>query len=263
MNYSLIGTGFISPRHLEAIYSTHGKIIDLVNTAHGQSVWKKIVKNPKTDCVVVLTPNDLHFAMALAAAKNKKIVLCEKPLTIDSRQAEILSKYKNIFTVLQLRHHPLVKELKKTISAGNKKYEVEMDIAVHRDKNYYQIWKGQSKRSGGLLFNLGIHYFDLLLYLFGQPKKFKTLTLNEKTGTGVLEGKNYTCRWHVSTDEAREKQRRVFKINRENYNFSAKDNLSYENLHRFVYQDLLKGKGITPQEALKSIKLVEELYNSI
>ncbi len=260
MNYSLIGTGFISPRHLEAIYYTHGKVIDLVNTAHGENVWKRIVKNPKTDCVVVLTPNDLHFEMVLTAAKNKKIVLCEKPLTIDSRQAEILSKYKNIFTVLQLRYHPLVKELKEKISTSNKKYEVEMDIAVHRDKDYYKMWKGQFKRSGGVLFNLGIHYFDLLLHLFGQPKKIKTLTLNGETGTGTIEGKNYQCRWHINTNETKQNQRRVFRINSENYNFSSKDNLSYENLHRFVYQDLLKGKGITPKEALKSIKLVEKLY---
>jgi len=259
MNYSLIGTGFISPRHLEAIYYTHGKIIDVVNTTHGENAWKKIVKNPKTNCVVILTPNDLHFEMALAAAKNKKIVLCEKPLTIDSKKAEILSKYHNVFTVLQLRYHPLAKELKEKIKK-NKKYEIEMDISVHRDKDYYKIWKSQFKRSGGVLFNLGIHYFDLLLYLFGQPKKFKTLTLNEKTGTGVLEGKNYICKWKVSTDEKKENQRRVFKINGKNYNFSSKDNLSYENLHRFVYQDLLKGKGITPEESLKSIKLVEKLY---
>jgi UDP-N-acetyl-2-amino-2-deoxyglucuronate dehydrogenase len=263
MNFSIIGTGFISPRHIEAIYYTHGKVIDIINTAHGENEWKKIIKNPKTDCIVVLTPNDLHFKMALAAAKAKKIVLCEKPLTINSKDAEILTKYPNIFTVLQLRYHPLTKELKEKISAEsrkNKKYEIEMDISVYRDKNYYKIWKGQFKRSGGVLFNLGIHYFDLLLYLFGQPEKIKTLTLNEKVGTGVIEGKNYTCRWHISTDEKRQNQRRVFKINGIDYNFSSKDNLSHENLHRFIYQDLEKGKGITPKQAIESIKLVEKLY---
>ena len=102
MNYSNIGTGFISPRHIEAIYYTKGKIIDIVNTAHGQNTWKKAVKNPKTDCIVILTPNDLHFKMALAAIKNKKIVLCEKPLCIDSKKAEILAKYKNIFVVFHV-----------------------------------------------------------------------------------------------------------------------------------------------------------------
>ena len=236
MNYSIIGTGFISPRHIEAIYYTKGKIIDVINTAHGENTWKKAIKNPKADCIVILTPNNLHFKIALEAAKNKKMVLCEKPLTINSKTAEILSKYQNIFTVLQLRYHPLVKELKKKIKK-NEKYEIEMDISVYRDKWYYKIWKGQTKRSGGVLFNLGIHYFDLLVYLFGEPKKTKTLTLNDKTGTGIIEGKNY--------------------------NFSSKDNLSYENLHRFVYQNLVKKRGIKPQQALKSIKLVEKLSKKI
>jgi len=262
MNYSIIGTGFIMPRHAEAIYYTKGKIIDIVNTAHGQNTWKKIIKNPKTDCIVILTPNDLHFKMALKAAQNKKIVLCEKPLCIDSKQAEILSKYKNIFVVLQLRYHPKVKKLKKEIKK-DRKYKIEMDISVHRDKWYYKIWKGQTKRSGGVLFNLGIHYFDLLLYLFGQPQEIKTLSLNDETGTGLIKGKNYICNWKVSTDEPKNSQRRVFKINGKNYNFSAKDNLSYENLHRHVYEDLLKNKGITPKQSLKSIKLIEKLYESL
>jgi len=261
MNYSIIGTGFIMPRHAEAIYYTKGKIVDIVNTAHGQNTWRKAVKNPKTDCVVILTPNDLHFEIALEAAKNKKIVLCEKPLTIDSKKAEILSKYPNIFTVLQLRHHPKVKKLKQEIKK-DKEYKIKMDISVHRDAWYYKIWKGQTKRSGGVLFNLGIHYFDLLIHLFGKPIEVKTLTLNDKTGTGIIKGKNYTCNWKVSTDETKEKQRRIFKINNKSLNLSSKDNLSYENLHRHVYEDLLKGRGTNPQEALKSIKLIEQLYKS-
>jgi len=261
MNYSIIGTGFIMPRHAEAIYYTKGKIVDIVNTAHGENSWKRVVKNPKTDCIVILTPNDLHFEMALEAAKNKKIVLCEKPLTINSKKAEILSQYPNIFTVLQLRHHPKVKKLKQEIKK-DKEYKIKMDISVHRDAWYYKIWKGQTKRSGGVLFNLGIHYFDLLTHLFGKPTEARTLTLNDKTGTGIIKGKNYTCNWKVSTDETKEKQRRIFKINNKSLNLSSKDNLSYENLHRHVYEDLLKGRGTTPKEALKSIKLIERLYKS-
>ncbi|MBL7053967.1 Gfo/Idh/MocA family oxidoreductase [Patescibacteria group bacterium] len=262
MNYSIIGTGFIMPRHAEAIYYTKGKIIDIINTAHGQNNWQTIIKNPKTDCIVILTPNDLHFEMALMAAKNKKIVLCEKPLTINLKQIEKLAKYPNIFTVLQLRHHPKIKQLKKEINK-NTQYKIEMDISAHRDKWYYKIWKGQKQRSGGVLFNLGIHYFDILIYLFGTPIESKTLTLNDKTGTGIIKGKNYICNWKISTDTPKNKQKRIFKINGINYNFSSKDNLSYENLHRNVYQDLLKGKGITPKQALKSTKLIEKLYESL
>jgi len=265
MNYSIIGTGFIMPRHAEAIYYTKGKIvdiIDIINIAHGENSWKRAVRNPKTDCIVILTPNDLHFKIALEAAKNKKIVLCEKPLTLDSKEAEILSQYPNIFTVLQARYHPKIKKLKQEIKK-DKEYKIKIDISVYRDKQYYKIWKGQIKRSGGILFNLGIHYFDILLYLFGKPTETKALTLNDKAGTGIIKGKNYICNWKMSTDETKGKQRRIFKINNKSLNLSSKDNLSYENLHRHVYKDLLKGKGATPKEALKSIKLIEQLYESI
>jgi hypothetical protein len=87
--------------------------------------------------------------------------------------------------------------------------------------------------------------------------------LDDKTGEGIIKGDNYICRWRVSTDEARDKQRRVFKINGQDYNFSSQDNLSFEDLHRFVYQDLVKGKGQGPEDSLKSIKLIEKLYDSV
>ena len=261
MKFTLIGSGFILPRHAESINFVGGKIVDIINTAHGGNTWKEAVKNPDVDCIVILTPNDLHFPIALEALQNNRIVLCEKPLVLNSQDATILSQYKNIFTTLQLRYHPLVKKLKEEISRA-KKNEIEMDISVYRDEKYYQSWKGQKERSGGVLFNLGIHYFDLLLYLFGQSRKLQTDFLDDHAGTGVIEGDNFICRWKVSTGERRDNQKRVFKINGVDYNFSSQDNLSYENLHRYVYQDLVKKSGITPEEAGVSIKLVEDLYSS-
>ncbi len=261
MKFSIIGTGFIMPHHAQAIYNVNGEIRDIVNDTHGENAWREMVKNTDADCIVVLTPNDLHFNMVMAASEQGKIVLCEKSLAIKSSEAEILAKKPNIFTVLQLRHHKLAKQLKSEIKKDNK-YEIEMDISVYRDEKYYKSWKGQKERSGGILFNLGIHYFDLLLYLFGEPKKALASFLDEKTGKGTVEGENYICRWRVSTDEKRDNQRRLFKINGKDYNFSSKDNLSYENLYTFIYKDLLEGKGIAPTEALKSIKLVEKLYES-
>jgi len=259
MKFLLIGNGFIVPVHKEAIKSIGGEIIDIIDKNQGEEKWKEEVKKTDADCIVILTPNDLHFKMAKFSAESGKIVLCEKPLVIKSEHARILAEKPNIYTVLQLRHHPLVKKLKSEIRK-DKNYKIEMDISVYRDEKYYKSWKGIEERSGGLLFNLGIHYFDLLLYLFGKEKKVTTLTLSEKTGTGIIGGNNYMCSWRVSTDERRDNQRRIFKINNVNYNFSSQDNLSYANLHKFIYQDLLKGRGITPQEVLRSIELVEKLY---
>lgn len=261
MKFSIIGTGFILPAHVLAIRDIGGEIIDIVNDSHSPDAWKEMIRNTVAECIVILTPNDLHFDMAMMAAENRKIVLCEKPLTITSIKAQELTKRNNVFTVLQLRHHPFIEKIKSEIhkDGGN---EVNIDISVYRDSKYYAGWKGKAERSGGLLFNLGIHYFDLLLHLFGEAKKASVQSLSDKVGEGTIEGTEYLCRWRISTDEKRETQHRIFKVNGVDYNFSNKDNLSYENLHRFVYEDLTNGKGITPDEALKSITLVENLYEA-
>ena len=259
--FSFIGTGFIMPRHAEAVDYINGEVLDFVNESQGPEAWREVIKNPRTDYVCILAPNDLHYEMAVESLKLGKTVLCEKPLTIKSSEARSLQDLGKVFVVLQLRHHPLVKELREKIRGG-KFYNIEMDISVYRDEEYYAGWKGMSNRSGGVLFNLGIHYFDLLMYLFGDPHRVSTISLDEKTGSGELEGSNFLCKWRVSTGERQDNQRRTFKIDGSEYNFSSKDNLSYENLHRFVYEDLLNNKGVGPAEAAKSIELVEKLYES-
>jgi len=261
MKFLLIGNGFIAPIHKEAIKSIQGEIVGVVDESQGKDKWKEEIAKTDADCVVILTPNDLHFEMAKFASERGKLVLCEKPLALSSEHVKILAEKPNIFSVFQLRHHPLAKKLKTEI-ISEKKYDVEIDVSVHRDEHYYQCWKGQNERSGGILFNLGVHFFDLLLYLFGDAQKTETAFLDLKTGEGIIEGKNYKCRWRISTNETKENQRRVFKIDGKDYNFSSKDNLAYENLHKFVYQDLMEGKGILPEEALKPIKLIERLCKS-
>src|SRR3989338_5826137 len=137
MRFSIIGTGYIMPRHADAIVNhVHGKIVDVANTSRGEDAWRDAVKNPRADCIVILTPNDLHFEMAMRSCEEGKIVLCEKPLVIRSSEARVLAGKPNIFVVLQLRHHPLVRQLKREISP-EKTYEIDMDIAVHRDPAYY------------------------------------------------------------------------------------------------------------------------------
>ena len=256
MNFGIIGTGFIFRKHVQTIYKVGGKIVDVVDRAHGPKAWREIPKNPEVDCVVILAPNNLHFEMTKFSVEQGKIVLCEKPLTLKSKEARILAKYENIFTVYQLRYHPIIKKLKSEIRE-DKNYQIEMDILVHRDEDYWRSWKGDFKSSGGILFNLGIHYFDLLLYLFGEPIEISTHLLTERKGGGEIKGKNYLYRWRIDAETPKEKQKRLFKINGVNYDFSSR-----ENLHIFVYQDLLQRKGVTSGEALKSIELIEKIYAS-
>jgi UDP-N-acetyl-2-amino-2-deoxyglucuronate dehydrogenase len=258
--FAIIGKGFIYQSHEKAIKEIGGEIVDVSDGPEESLSWKDMVKNTKADCIIVLTPNYLHFEMIKFSLENNKKVLCEKPLVINSTDASSFVGRSDVFACLQLRYHPVAKRLKEEIN-HDKKYDIEMNISVYRDPEYYTMWKGKKEKSGGVLFNLGIHYFDMLLYLFGEAEEAKASYLDEKTGEGTILGKNYNCKWRVSTDEAKDSQRRIFKINGISYNFSSKDNLSFENLHRYIYEDLLRGKGVVSEECLKSIKLVEKLYH--
>jgi len=264
LKFIIIGKGFIFPKHKEAIEKIGGEIVEVVEELSGQDAWKDVIRKTQADYIVILTPNNLHFEMVKFSAENGKMVLCEKPLALKLEEARILTGYPNIFIVYQLRHHPVIKKLKSEIykaeqaccGAGKKdgNYKIEMDISVYRDEAYWKSWKGMADSSGGILFNLGIHYFDLLLYLFGEPIEISTQLLTEKIGEGTIKGKNYLCNWRISAEAPQDGQRRIFKINGVNYGFSSK-----ENLHLHVYKDLLEKKGITPEEALKSIELIEKI----
>ena len=254
--FAIIGKGFIYNLHAEAITKIGGEIVDIVDESGGPDAWKEMVKKTEADRVVILAPNHLHFEMVKFSAENGKMVLCEKPLALKSEEARILSQYPNIFTVYQLRYHPFTNKLKSEIKE-KENYKVEINVSVHRDEDYWKSWKGVQDKSGGIIFNLGIHYFDLLLYLFGEPTEVSTKLLIHKTAEGKISGKNYSCNWRISAEAPKDNQYRLFKINGVNYDFS-----SGENLHTFVYQDLLEGKGITPKESLKSIELIEKIYGN-
>lgn len=251
--FAIIGKGFIFEKHSQAIKEIGGEIADIVEKSTDKDGWKKAVQSTLADHVVILAPNSLHFEMAKFSAENGKTVLCEKPLTLKSSEAEILAGFSDIFAVFQLRYHSLVKKLRSEIKEGGK-YEVEMDIAVHRDEDYWKSWKGREEESGGFLFNFGIHYFDLLIHIFGIPSSISTVFLDKKEGKGKIEGDNYICNWKISAKAEANGQKREFKVNGVPYDFSQN-----ENLYLPLYQDLLQKKGITPKEALSSIELVEKI----
>jgi UDP-N-acetyl-2-amino-2-deoxyglucuronate dehydrogenase len=261
LKFLLIGDGFIAPRHKEAISEIGGELVGVIDKDKGENAWKSAILEKEAQYVVILTPNDLHFEISKFAAENGKIVLCEKPLAIKTSDVIELDKFPNIFSVLQLRYHPDIEKIKAEIKKDFKN-DIEMNISVYRDENYYNGWKGKIEKSGGPLFNLGVHYFDLLLYIFGDEKIISLDYLSDKTGKGKIEGDNYICNFTISTDAERKNQKRVFRINDKQYNFSSQDNLSYENLHRFVYEDLINGMGVRPKEALKAINLIENLYKN-
>ena len=256
--FALIGTGFIFSKHIAAIHNIGGEVVDMANEFFGENYWREMIKNTKANYIVILTPNDLHYEMAKEAADLGKIVLCEKPIALKYSQAKTLAEYPNIFGVLQLKYHPLVRKIKEQIEQEDY-FNIFMDICLHRDRYYFKSWKGDKKRSGGILFNLGIHYFHLLEYLFGKPTGKPISTGNDKLVVGMIKGKNYCCKFRLEANEKIREPRRVFIINGRTYNFSSQENLANENLHDYVYEDLIKGKGVKGRELAESVKFIEDL----
>jgi UDP-N-acetyl-2-amino-2-deoxyglucuronate dehydrogenase len=233
------GKGFIYPKHKEAMESIGGVEVDKIEEA---------------DWVVILTPNYLHYEMILEALEKGKKVLCEKPLVIKPEHCQDLihlqrTHSKTIYTVAQLRYHPILNKIPR------KSYnEIEIYVEVHRDKEYWKSWKADPEKSGGILYNLGIHYLDLVIWLFGEPKEAHWNLLGDKENMGYFKGDDYICKYDFSYKAPPDKQRRVFRINGVEYDLREP-----HNLHKKVYQDLIQGRGISPDEVLSVIKLIEKL----
>jgi UDP-N-acetyl-2-amino-2-deoxyglucuronate dehydrogenase len=239
LKFYVIGKGFIYPKHQEAIESVGGEITDNIN---------------KADWVVILTPNFLHYKMVCDAINLNKNVLCEKPLALSSRACKNIikkaqEKRVKIITVSQLRYLPILKKVK-----IKKKNSIKIDVDVHRDEKYFKSWRGDERRSGGILFNLGIHYFDIIINLFGEPINAGNIIFGRNENIGQFAGKNYCCHYRFSYLANQDEQKRIFKINGVNYDLKTNDNM-----HKFIYKDLLSGMGMEPKEALKAILLIERL----
>lgn len=264
--WALIGSGgFIAPRHRAAIEHIGDRVIltcDINPQSHPDFIdWGEMRRSKEWGLVThvaLCVPNDLHYSMAMEAAKEGKIVLCEKPLTVSPWTCEQMPE--NVYTVLQLRHHPEVIRLK---IEGKTAKEVEMRIKVKRDASYWHSWKGQEARSGGILFNLGIHYFDLLIYLFGDEAglfKIEEVHTAPRKASGTVIIGTTRCKYTIEISDSADGQDRALTIDGKPVSLSKSDNLSFEDLHKRVYEALIFDHvGVTPKEAMKSIILVDTL----
>jgi UDP-N-acetyl-2-amino-2-deoxyglucuronate dehydrogenase len=263
MNFAVIGNGFIAPRHIDAIKHVGGKVVAVCDIDQGKRVegvdffedYKEAVQ--KADAVAICTPNHLHVPMALYCVAQGKKVLSEKPLGISLEQVSLLPNDGTVFTVLQLRHHPEVLRLKKSLDSGP--HKVRMKIVVHRGDSYWNSWKGDSAQSGGILMNIGIHYFDLLTHLFGHKYTINSSEYRPDRATGIIEFVNTIAEYEVAIIPTTNGQDRLLSIDGETVSLSKQDNLSFEDLHKLVYEEFANGRGILPEESAVSIKLVDDL----
>lgn len=290
-NFALIGAGgYIAPRHLEAIKDTNNNLIAALDPhdsvgildryfpnadffteferfdRHAEKL-RRLNEDKRIHYVSICSPNYLHDAHIRFALRIGANAICEKPLVLSPWNLDALAELeketgKKIFTVLQLRKHPSIVELKKRLSRekNNKKYDVELTYITPRGHWYFNSWKGETIKSGGIAANIGVHFFDMLIWIFGDVIESQLHYSDEKKAAGYLELKKAKVKWFLSIDkdDLRDKERkgnkafRSIKINGEEVEFSE----GFTNLHTVVYKDILEGGGFGIKDARPAIKLV-------
>lgn len=224
------------------------------------------------DYVSICSPNylhDAHIRMALRVGAN---AICEKPLVLNPWNLDLLSEIeaesgRKIFSVLQLRLHPAIVALKEKYKSTSKKHEVKLTYFTSRGSWYLYSWKGDMERSGGLATNIGIHFFDMLIWIFGKVTAYEVIENNAQSTMGTLELENANVEWDLSINADRIPQKvkannqrtyRNISIDNEEVEFSE----GFSDLHTEVYKNILSGSGFGVHDARPSIELVHKLRNA-
>lgn len=295
-NFALIGAaGYIAPRHLRAIKDTGNNLIAALDKFDSVGVMDsyfpnadffveferfdrhiekiKRQQNINLDFVSICTPNYLHDSHIRMALRRDADAICEKPLVLNPWNVDALADIEkesgqNIYTILQLRLHPSIIALKQEIENGpkDKIYDVDLTYITSRG-NWYDIsWKGDKSKSGGIATNIGVHFYDMLSWVFGEVKtNIIHLRENDKSA-GYLEFEKARVRWYLSIDEnslpkeLREIGQRTYRsivVNNEEIEFSG----GFTELHTKSYQEILKGRGFGLLDAKQSIEIVHDIRN--
>lgn len=294
-NFAIIGVaGFIAPRHLKAIKETGNTLLAAVdkNDSVGildsyfphaaffieferfdRHVEKLKKQGQKIDYFVICSPNYLHDAHIRFALRYGAEVICEKPLVLNPwnisslRDIEIESG-KKINTILQLRLHPQILKLKNKIDKSSiKNFEVELTYITSRGNWYYTSWKGDETKSGGIATNIGIHFFDMLIWIFGGVKSSIVNIHNHDTAAGVLHLDNAKVKWFLSINEDNLPQEikakgiktyRTVKVNHDLQEFSE----GFTDLHTKSYENIIEKGGFGLNDSLPSIQLSHDIRNT-
>jgi len=294
-NFALIGAaGYIAPRHMKAIKDTGNRLIAALdkNDSVGildsyfpeadffteferfdRHIEKQKRKGIKTDFVSVCSPNYLHDSHIRFGLRVGANVICEKPVVLNPWNIDALAEIEKetgnkIFTILQLRLHPAIIALKEKISneAEGQKHEVDLDYITSRGHWYYASWKGDIQKSGGIATNIGVHFFDMLMWVFGAVKQNIVTEHSASTASGILELEKATVKWRLSIDanalpadirSAGKRTYRALNIDGESFEFSD----GFTELHTKSYENILAGNGFPLMETKRVIELVHQIRN--
>jgi UDP-N-acetyl-2-amino-2-deoxyglucuronate dehydrogenase len=289
-NFGLLGaSGYIAPRHMQAIKDTGNNLsvamdkfdsVGILDSFFPEAdffteferlerhVNKLQHSDQKLDYVSICSPNYLHDSHIRFALRNKAHAICEKPLVLNPWTLESLEQAEketgfNIYSVLQLRLHSSIIALKKKISESPKDtvYEVDLTYLTSRGTWYYTTWKADENRSGGIATNIGVHFFDMLGWIFGKVKTNEVHISEIDKAAGYLEFEKARVRWFLSInadmlpDEVIQKGQRTYRsitIDGEELEFSG----GFTDLHTQTYQHILSGQGYRVSDARTAIETV-------
>ena len=291
-NFALTGiAGYIAPRHLQAIKDTGNNLVAAVDPHDSVGILDRYFPNASffteierfdrhleklrrssskdaIDYLSVCSPNHLHDAHIRLAFRLHADAICEKPLVIKPSNLDALQELEQeygqkVYNVLQLRVHQRIIDLKEKIQndKSNKKHDVTLTYITSRGPWYKYSWKGDQEKSGGISTNIGIHFFDMLMWIFGKVQDFRVHLFEENKVSGFIELENANIRWYLSIDdndlptEAKEKNQRTFRsiqIDGNEVEFSD----GFTDLHTIVYDKIIKGEGYGIEEARDAIELV-------
>lgn len=288
-NFAVIGVGgFVAPRHLDAIRDTGNCLLAAVDPNDSVGILdrysfevkffreierfdrflEKARRGPeegRVHYVTVCSPNYLHDAHVRLGLRIGANVICEKPLVINPWNLDALQELeaesgRRISTVLQLRHHPNLLRLRGELSQ-TRRHDVQLTYITARGGWYDVSWKGSEERSGGVVTNIGIHFFDLLVWLFGDVQRCEVHLHETRRMSGFLELQNADVRWFLSVEPSdlpfpasagKKTTYRSITVDGSELEFTE----SFGDLHTAVYRDILGGGGHGIDEARRSIELV-------
>lgn len=291
-NFAVIGVaGYIAPRHLKAIRDTGNRLVAAVDPNDSVGVLdqfgfdvrffteierfdrhlEKLRRGPEEErvhFVTVCSPNYLHDAHCRLGLRVGANVICEKPLVINPWNLDALQALEDeaggkINTILQLRAHPKLLKLREALlkQSGNDQHDVVLTYVTARGGWYHVSWKGSLEKSGGIATNIGIHLFDLLLWLFGEASECRVYHSDSRRMAGFLELRRARVNWFLSVDAAdlpfevtpgAHSSFRSIRIDGEEIEFTE----GFTDLHTRVYEETLAGRGFGIDEARPSIDLV-------
>lgn len=295
-NFAIIGAaGYIAPRHMKAIKETGNNLIaafdpndsvGIIDSYFPDAAFfteferfdrhleKLKRKGTPVDCIVVCSPNYLHDAHIRFGLRIGADVICEKPVVLKPHNLTALIELEKeypgkVYAILQLRLHPAIVELKKEIDSApmDTVFEVDLKYITSRGVWYQYSWKGDQRKSGGIAMNIGIHFFDLLLWLFGDVEFVADSNFDEKNACGNIILSRAMVKYSLSVDydnipddqkQARKRAYRSLTIDGKEFEFSE----GFEDLHTKSYQEILNGNGFGMAECKPAIELVNRITDT-